>query len=69
MADAVGVNAIGVQTELGTDLHRGPFDSYNDWDKIGKALLDVGFNLEEKDKIIGENFMRMFAEVTAVKPT
>ena len=69
MADAVGVDAIGVQTELGTDIHRGPFDSYNDWNKIGKALLSVGFNNEEKDKILGGNFMRMFAEVTLGKST
>jgi len=64
MADAVGVDAIGVQTELGTDIHRGPFDSYNAWDKIGKALLDVGFNKEEKNKILGGNFIRMFSKIT-----
>ncbi len=37
------------------------------WDQIGQALLNKGFNREEKDKILGGNFMRMFAEVTAGK--
>lgn len=67
MADAVGVDAIGVQTEMGTDIHRGPFDSYKDWNQIGKALLNKGFNREETDKILGGNFMRMFAEIAAGK--
>lgn len=65
MADSVGVDALGVQTELGTDVHRGPFDHYANWSLIGQALLKKGFNQRETDKILGGNFMRMFTKITA----
>lgn len=65
MADSVGVDALGVQTELGTDVHRGPFDQYANWGRIGQALLKKGFNQAETDKILGGNFMRMFTKITA----
>lgn len=65
MVDTVGIDAVGVQTELGTKKHRGPFDSYTDWDKISQALLENGFSQEDADKILGGNFMRMFSIITA----
>ena len=64
IVDEVGVDAVAVQTELGTPMHRGPFDSYADWNRIGLALLDRGFNREETKKILGGNFMRMFEKIT-----
>lgn len=65
MVDNVGIDAVGVQTELGTKKHRGPFDSYTNWDKIGQALLQNGFRQEDANKILGGNFMRMFTKITA----
>jgi len=64
LVDAVGIDHVGVQTELGTGLHRGPFDSYKDWNTIGEALIENGFSKEESDKILGGNFMRMFAKIS-----
>jgi len=65
MADSVGVDALGVQTELGTGVHRGPYDHYVNWGQIGQALLKKGFNQAETDKILGGNFMRMFTKISA----
>ena len=64
IVDAVGIDAVGVQTELGVKKYRGPFDSYRDWHKIGEALLENGFSPEETNKILGGNFMRMFTKIT-----
>jgi len=65
LVDSVGINHVGVQTELGTGLHRGPFDSYRDWDTIGEALRENGFTKEDTDKILGGNFMKMFEKISA----
>jgi membrane dipeptidase len=67
IADAVGIDAVAVQTEMGSIIHRGPFNSYADWGMIGKALMKSGFNSEESQKILGGNFMRMFGIITTNK--
>ncbi len=65
IVDVAGIDAVSVQTELGTDIHLGPFNSYTEWGQIKPALLEKGFSKEETDKILGGNFMRMFGEITA----
>ena len=64
IVDEVGIDHVGVQTELGTGIHRGPFDSYADWGNIGDALRDRGFSKPDTDKILGGNFMRMYRQNT-----
>lgn len=65
IVDTVGIDHVGVQTELGTGVHRGPFDSYKNWNNIGEALKENGFTQEDINKILGGNFMRMFAKISS----
>lgn len=65
MVEMVGIDHVAIQTELGTGIHRGPFDSYTQWNTIGEALIENGFSKEDTNKILDGNFMRMFAKITA----
>lgn len=64
IVDEVGIDHVGVQTELGTPMHRGPFDSHSDWSSIGDALKDKGYSADEVSKILGGNFIRMYKEIS-----
>ena len=65
LVDAVGVDHVG----LGTDMDGiGPgaiFTDYARWPSLTTALLDRGYRAEDVGKILGGNFQRVFQRATA----
>jgi membrane dipeptidase len=63
LVDAVGVEHVGI----GTDMDGiGPgviFTSYDRWPSLAQALLDRGYGKEEVTKILGDNCWRVFEKV------
>jgi microsomal dipeptidase-like Zn-dependent dipeptidase len=41
------------------------YDDYGVWPSLGAALLARGRSREDVDKVLGGNFRRVFAEVSA----
>jgi membrane dipeptidase len=67
MIDAVGVDHVGVGTDM--DGISPPsflsYDDYAEWPSIGASLLARGRSREDVAKVLGGNFLRVFAEVAA----
>lgn len=64
MADVVGVEHIGIGSDMGS---RGPFyvfKSYREFPSLAQGLLDSGFNASETAGILGGNFLRVFRTVS-----
>jgi membrane dipeptidase len=67
MIGAVGVDHVGIGTDM--DGISPPsflaWDDYGEWPSIGAALLARGHSREDVAKVLGGNFRRVFAEVSA----
>jgi len=67
MIDAVGVDHVGVGTDM--DGISPPsfvaWDDYSDWPSIGAALIARGHPPDDVAKVLGGNFRRVFAAVSA----
>lgn len=67
MIEAVGVDHVGVGTDMDgiSPASFVSFDDYAEWPSIGAALLARGRSREDVAKVLGGNFLRVFAEVAA----
>jgi membrane dipeptidase len=68
MIAAVGADHVGVGTDM-DGISPASFlawDDYGDWPSIGAALLARGRSRADVVKVLGGNFRRVFAEVSAV---
>jgi len=60
MADVVGVDHVGLGSDMLGLTTPSVFDTYRDLPKLAEALLDHGFTPEETGKILGGNYVRVF---------
>jgi membrane dipeptidase len=65
MADVVGVDHVGLGSDMMGLTTPSVFDSYRDLPKLAEALLDHGFTPEETGKILGGNYARVFTATVA----
>ena len=67
MIEAVGVDHVGVGTDMDgiSPPSFATFDDYAEWPSIGAALLARGRSRDDIAKLLGGNFRRVFAEVSA----
>ena len=65
MVDAVGVDHVGIGTDMDGIGRNALFTSYADWPSIPGALLARGFARPEVAKVMGGNFRRLFEAVAA----
>ena len=68
MIDAVGIDHVGIGTDMDgiSPPSFAGYDDYGEWPSIGAALLARGRSRTDVAKVLGGNFRRVFAEVTAV---
>ncbi len=61
MADVVGVDHVGLGTDMLGFISPPVFNSYTQLPSLGSALLAAGFSRSEADQILGGNYRRVFA--------
>jgi len=64
MADIVGVEHVGLGTDMLGLVGASVFDRYDRLPELAKALLETGFNDREIAAILGGNYLRVFAAST-----
>lgn len=62
LADAVGVDHVGIGTDQRGLTGASVFDSYTQLPELVRALQGRGFNLTDIGKIIGGNYLRVFTQ-------
>jgi len=62
MVDVVGVDHVGLGSDMLGLLVPSVFASYRDLPALAQALLAVGFGADETAKILGGNYARVFAQ-------
>ncbi|MGH8616844.1 MAG: dipeptidase [Burkholderiales bacterium] len=65
MADAVGVDHVGIGSDLAGIVGTPPFRRYEQLPALAQALTDRGFSRDDLAKIAGGNFLRVFTAVSA----
>lgn len=60
LVDAVGIDHVGLGTDMMGLVGPSTFDDYARLPELAQALLDHGFNAEETGKILGGNYRRVF---------
>jgi membrane dipeptidase len=65
LADAVGVDHVGIGTDQRGLTGPSSFDSYTQLPDMVRALLARGFNAADVGKIVGGNYMRVFTQTVA----
>jgi membrane dipeptidase len=60
MADAIGVEHVGLGSDMRGLVGPSAFDSYRELPLLSKALLDRGFDAREVRLILGGNYLRVF---------
>jgi membrane dipeptidase len=65
MADLVGVDHVGLGSDMMGLTTPSVFDSYRDLPKLAEGLLDHGFTPDEARKILGGNYARVFSATVA----
>jgi membrane dipeptidase len=61
MADVVGVDHVGLGSDMMGLVGSSVFDSYRRLPELARALLGVGFSLADVGKVLGGNYARVFA--------
>jgi membrane dipeptidase len=61
LADLVGVDHVGIGSDMMGLTVPSVFDSYADLPALAAALLNAGFNQQDAGKILGGNYVRVFA--------
>lgn len=64
LADLVGVDHIGIGSDMGSHGPFYVFKSYREFPSLAQGLLDSGFNASETAGILGGNFFRVFRTVS-----
>jgi membrane dipeptidase len=65
LADAVGVDHVGIGTDQRGLTGPSSFDSYTQLPDMVRALLARGFNAADVGKIVGGNYLRVFTQTVA----
>lgn len=65
MVDVVGVDHVGLGSDMLGLLVPSVFDSYSKLPELASALLGAGFHEDETAKILGGNYQRVFAATIA----
>ena len=65
MVDVVGVEHVGLGSDMMGLTGPSTFDSYRDLPALAAALLATGFSPAETGKLLGGNYARVFAAATA----
>jgi membrane dipeptidase len=65
MVDAVGVNHVGIGGDLAGIRGAPPYRRFEQFPAMAQMLQSRGFSSEDLAKIVGGNFMRLFAAVAA----
>lgn len=60
MVDAVGIDHVGIGTDMSGIPGAPPFNRYEQYPLLLGALFEHGFDREDTAKILGGNFMRVF---------
>ncbi|HEY4908163.1 MAG TPA: membrane dipeptidase, partial [Methylomirabilota bacterium] len=63
LVDAVGVEHVGIGTDMDGIGPGAIFTSYDRWPSLAQALLDRGYGKEEVAKMLGGNSRRVFEKV------
>jgi membrane dipeptidase len=66
LADVVGVDHVGLGTDLRGLVGASAIKDYTDLPLLAEALLNVGFNQQDAGKILGANYARVFAASLAL---
>jgi membrane dipeptidase len=66
LSEAVGVDHVAIGTDMDATI-RPVLKNYRDWSLVPAALLAKGMHAREVAKIMGENFLRVFAAALAHK--
>jgi membrane dipeptidase len=61
MVDAVGIDHVGIGSDMLGLLVPSAFGSYSELPELAAALLGQGFSSAEASKILGGNYVRVFA--------
>lgn len=61
MADIVGVDHVGLGSDMQGLVSGSVFDRYERLPDLGRALLETGFSPDDVGKILGGNYVRVFA--------
>jgi membrane dipeptidase len=60
MADIVGVDHVGLGTDMLGFISPPVFQSYEQLPSLGAALLSAGFSQSETEQLLGGNYRRVF---------
>ena len=63
MVDAVGIDHVGIGTDMGGLHGAPPLNRYEQYPLLVRTLLEHGFGREDLAKVLGGNFMRVFRAV------
>jgi membrane dipeptidase len=63
LVDAVGVDHVGIGTDMDGIGPGAIFTSYGRWPSLAAALVDRGYRPDDVAKVLGGNFQRVFAKV------
>jgi membrane dipeptidase len=66
VADAVGVDHVGLGTDQLGLVAPSVFEDYEQLPQVVDALLTTGFSPEETGKILGGNYVRVFKQSVTV---
>ncbi len=61
VADAVGVDHVGLGSDLRGLINGTVFPDYDSLPALAEALLEIGFNAQDLVKVLGGNYARVFA--------
>ncbi len=64
MVDAVGIDHVGIGSDMLGLLSPAAFDNYRQLPDLAAALLAAGFKPDEAGKILGGNYVRVFTTTT-----
>jgi membrane dipeptidase len=67
MVDAIGIDHVGLGSDMRGMVGPSIFSSYRDLPLLAQALLARGFEVPEVRKILGGNYVRVFS--ASVRPT
>src|SRR6267378_479236 len=65
LVDAVGIDHVGIGTDMDGISGGAIFTSYSRWPNLAAALVDHGYRPDEAAKVLGGNAQRVFQKVAA----
>ena len=67
LIDTVGIDHVAIGTDMDAN-YKPVFSTYRDWSLLPAALLARGFGEKDVAKVMGENFLRVWAAAQARSP-